>query len=123
VNIADLTGILRPDESINPCCTSVRISLTLSLSPTSRPWALAPTILPRAAAARAQKFHAGDAGHDGIEGGADSVLHGDGGEALRHLAFDLAGGVFFLSAVGSDGGEFCVRIRMGLAASIALMRR
>jgi len=37
----------------------------------------------------------GDAGHDGIEGAPIRFLHATAAKALRHLAFDLAGGVFF----------------------------
>src|SRR5208282_1167696 len=54
----------------------------------------------------------GHAGDNGVEGGTDSVLHGDGGEALEHIAFDFTSGIFFLGAVGGDGGELVVGIRV-----------
>src|SRR5580765_5399460 len=57
----------------------------------------------------------GHASDNGVEGFADVVLHGDSGQTLRHLAFDLLCSVLLLSAVGGDGGQFSVRVRIVLA--------
>ena len=46
----------------------------------------------------------GHAGDDGVEGFANSVLHGDRGKSLGHFPLYLSCCVLFLSAVGGDGG-------------------
>ena len=56
-----------------------------------------------------------DASDDGIEDRANPVLHGNSGEALGHFSLDVARGVFLFGAVGGDGGEFVIRIGIGLA--------
>ena len=56
-----------------------------------------------------------DAGDNGVEDRADSILHGDGGEALGHFAFDLARGILFLCTVCGDCCELIIRVRIGLA--------
>src|SRR5215470_14750290 len=57
----------------------------------------------------------GDSGDDGIEHFPDAMLHGNRSQALGHFSFDLAGSVFLQSAVGGDGGEFGIGVRIRLS--------
>ena len=64
---------------------------------------------------RIERAHEGSvvvhAGDDGLVGLADVRVQDDGGDALLHLALDLARGVFHLGASLRDGVELHLRSR------------
>src|ERR1035438_7400981 len=53
-----------------------------------------------------------DAGDNGRKALADAGAQNDGGDALLHLALDLAGAIFHQGAANGDGVEIAFRVRL-----------
>ena len=85
---------------MNPRSGSVETSLTVTLSPTSRPL---PPLHQLAFHVRIERAHEGSvvvhAGDDGLVALADVRMKRDGRDALLHLALDLACGVFHSACI------------------------